>query len=104
MQIIVQRAPGDKQGPDIVDPLLVSEPVAVARGSREIDHSSTSRSIEQGNCPLMPYLAPGSLVNVTEAGSIYRGKLTAYAVTIDISEDGRDFSATCAITIEREMR
>ena len=104
MKIIVSRAPADRQGPDIVDPLLVTDPVGIARGTREIDYHSSNRSTERGNCILMPYMPTGSLVNVTEAGGSYKGLLKSYSVIIDISEDGRDFSATTAISIEREMR
>lgn len=103
MKIIVSRAPGDRPGPDIIDQLLTSEPAGIARGRREIDHSAAMRSIEQGNCPLLPYMATGSLVHVTEARCSYRGKLTLWATTIDISEDGREFTTTTAVAIEREV-
>ena len=101
MKIIVQRPPADKNGPDIVDPLLLTEPVAIARGTREIDYHSTNRSIENGNCILLPYMPSGSLINVTEATRIYRGKLKKYSITIDIS--GRVYTATSAVEIESEL-
>jgi hypothetical protein len=104
MKVIVQRAPGDRPGPDIIDALLVSEPAAIARGRREIDHSVAMRSIENGNCPLLPAMETGSLISVTGARGSYRGKLTMWATTIDISEDGRDFTATTAVSIEREVQ
>lgn len=102
MRIIAQRAPADYQGPDIVEALLTSELAGIARGRREINRHCSHRRVVRGNCPLLPYLATGSLVQVTAASGSYRGKLTAHAITIDISEDGRDFTATSAITIERE--
>jgi len=101
MKIIVERIPADKWGPNVVDPLLVTEPVALARGTREVDYHSTNRSLENGNCILLPYMASGSLINVTEANGSYRGKLKKYSVTIDVS--GRTFTATSAVEIEREM-
>jgi len=104
MKILVTRQPANKQGPDVVDPLLVTEQAGIARGTREIDYYSSNRSIERGNCPLLPFMPTGSTINVTEQDGAYRGKLTGYALTIDIGEDGRDFSATTAISIEREMR
>jgi hypothetical protein len=103
MKILVTRSPADRQGPDIVDPLLTTEPAGIARGTREIDYHSTNRVSVRGNCPLLPYMASGALVNVTDAVGSYRGKLKGYAVTIDISPDGREFTATTALTIEREM-
>jgi len=103
MKIIVSRPPADRPGPDIVEALLTSEPAAIARGRREIDHSTALRSIESGNCPLLPAMATGSLISVTTARGSYRGKLTLWATTIDISEDGGDFTATTAVTIEREV-
>ena len=103
MKIIVERSPADRPGPDIIDALLVSEPAAIARGRREIDHSTAMRSMENGNCPLLPAMETGSLLHVTTARGSYRGKLTLWATTIDISEDGRDFTATTAVIIEREV-
>lgn len=103
MKIIVSRLPGDRPGPAIVDPLLVTEPVGVARGTGEIDYSA-SKSDERGTCLLMPYMPTGSMMHVTEAGGSYRGKLTAYSIVIDISDDGREFTATSPIAIERLMR
>jgi hypothetical protein len=103
MKIIVTRPPADKQGPDITDALLVTDPAGIARGRREIDYHGSNRSQERGNCPLLPYMPTGSLMAVTEAGGGYRGKLQSYAITIDIGEDGREFSVTTAISIEREM-
>lgn len=104
MKILVTRQPGSKQGPDIVDPLLTTDQAGVARGTREIDYHGSNRSIERGNCPLLPYIPTGATISVTEQDGAYRGKLTGYALTVDIGEDGRDFSVTTAISIEREMR
>lgn len=103
MRITVFRLPGDKQGPDIVEPLLTTDPAGIARGAREIDHHSTNRSIERGNCVLMPYMPTGSLIHVTEATGSYRGKLTGFSIVIDIDESGREFTATTAVNIEKEM-
>ncbi len=102
MKILVSRSPGDKQGPDVVDPLLVTDPVRVARGTREIDFSA-SKTIERGNCPLHGYMVTGKLCQITIGGEVFRGKVTAYSVTIDISEDGKDFSPSSSVTIERLM-
>lgn len=104
MKIIVTRQPGNKQGPDIVDPLLVTEQAGVARGTREIDYHGSNRNIERGNCALLPHIPTGATINVTERDGAYRGKLTGYALTVDIGENGREFSVTTAISIEREMR
>lgn len=101
MKIIVERVPANKWGPDVVDPLLTTEVVGIARGTREIDYHSTNRSMENGNCILLPYMASGSLINVTEATRVYKGKLKKYSVTIDVS--GRVYTATSAVEIEKEM-
>lgn len=103
MKIEVTRAPADRQGQDIVDALLTTEQAGIERGRQEIDRHSTNRMIERGTCPQLPHMATGILVNVTTARGSYRGQLTSWALTIDISEDGREFSATTAISIEREM-
>jgi hypothetical protein len=102
MKIIVQRAPGDKQGDDIVDSVLVTDIVGRARGMREID-ASASKIIERGNCPLHGYMETGKLAQLTMAGQVLRGKVTAYSFTIDISADGREFTPSTSVTIERLM-
>jgi len=104
MKILVTRQPANKQGTDVVDPLLVTEPAGVARGTREIDYHGSNRSQERGNCPQLPYMPTGATISVTEQDGAYRGKLTGYALTVDIGENGRDFSVTTAISIERKMR
>jgi hypothetical protein len=103
MKIIVSRAPGNKQGQDITDALLTAEPAGIARGTREIDYHSSNRIQIRGNCPLLPYMPTGSLVNVSESAGSYRGKLQSYSLSVDISDNGREFSATTSISIEREM-
>ena len=39
IRIKVQRGFGVRQGPDVVDALLATEPAALARGAKEIDAS-----------------------------------------------------------------
>ncbi len=104
MKIIVSRDPADKQGPDIIDSLLTDEVVGRARGTREIDFNYSNRYLEQGNCPLLPYMPTGSLVNVTESSGSYRGKLSSYSIIIDIDVEGATYTASSAIAIEREMK
>ena len=100
MKIKVQRIPADKQGPDIIDPLLTSEVVGVARGTREIDYSA-SKMVERGNCPLLPFIPTGKFVAISMPGQTLKGKVTQYSFTIDISTDGKTFSPSSSVTIER---
>lgn len=103
MRIEVVRHPGDRRGPDIVDALLTTEQAGIERGRQEIDRNCSNRMIENGNCPQLDYMATGSLVSVTNARGSYRGKLKSWALTIDIDQEGREFSVATSITIEREM-
>jgi len=100
MKIVVTRSPSDKQGPDVVDAILTTEVAGIARGQREIDFHSSNRTIERGNCPLLDYLATGSLVNVTKSTRTYRGKLKTWATKIDIDQE--KYTAITSISIERE--
>lgn len=102
MRIIAQRAPADYQGPDIVDDLLTSELAGIARGRREINYHCSHRTKIAGNCLLLPYIATGSLVQVTRASGRYRATLASHAITVDISEDGREFTVTSAVVLEKE--
>jgi len=102
ISIIVQRAPADRQGPDISDPLIATEAQAMARGRAEIDQNSTDRVQSSETCPMLGYMPPGSILSVTDVQlGQYRAMLKSFAVTIDRQADG-SFSAVTNITKERE--
>ena len=76
IDIVVQRAAGDRPGSDIVDPLLGSVPAALSRGRAEIDAAHPVRKLRltttfQGDLRL------GQLIDVQDSlrGQISRGKL-----------------------------
>lgn len=98
--VIVQRPPADRQGPDIISPLITSESIAVARGTAEIDLECSNRVLVSGAIPVQAAILPGTVVAVTdlETGA-WRGMLRQFAVTIDRSEQG--LTATANVTIER---
>ena len=73
MQIIVQRAPADRQGPDISDPLLTAPIAARERGRVEIDRESTDRVLVQITGPYLGWLSPGSLVEYRGRRGSWRG-------------------------------
>lgn len=100
ISVIAQRAPGDKQGPDISEPLITSNVVAVERGRNEIDRNSTNREIVTGSGPLRGFIRPGSLVEVMdfEAGP-WRGMVTGCA--LNLTRGDGDFSADINLTVER---
>ena len=99
MKIIVQRGVGDKPGPDIIDPLLTTELVCRERGRQAID-SSESKVIEQGNCPLLPYMETGKVTQVSLSDTVFIGKVTGYSFTIDMSP----FSQSSSVNIKRVRR
>jgi len=102
LQTIVQRAPGDKPGPDISDPLLSTADAQRARGRGEINENCSSRVNVSGNGPADGYVEPCSLTQVTDAqvGQV-RAIIDSCALTIDIS--GGSLTATSSITFEREQ-
>lgn len=100
MQITVQRAPADRQGPDVVDALLTSDLVGRARGAREVDYSSTDRIIEACQCPAHDYMRTGSMVQVTEAARRWRGVVRYWSLTISL--DGDNYTADTRLSVERE--
>lgn len=100
ISVIVQRAPGDRQGPDISDPLIVTEAVAVARGTAEIDRNCSDRKQVDGAMPISAWRQPREIVAVTDAEEgVYRGMVTRFARTIDRRRD--QLTAEDSITIER---
>jgi len=102
ISIIVERSPGDNQGPDIVDSLIATEVQAVERGRVEIDKQSTNRMIISGSCPMRSYMEPGKLVQVSdlEQGN-YIAMLRSYS--FDISIEVGSFSATTSVVLEKSL-
>lgn len=78
INIIVQRGFGDKQGPDISDPLLTDTIVAISRGTKEIDQA-TSIYAETLRTTFRKGVALGQLVEVHDAlqGVSWRGKIVS---------------------------
>jgi len=100
ISVIVQRPPADRQGPDISDPLITSEPVAVERGRNEIDYHSSNRETITGSGPLRSFIRPGLLVQVADMESAaYRAKVTACALVLTRSDTS--FVADINLTLER---
>jgi len=100
ISIIVERAPADRTGDDLVDPLLTSEPAARERGRNEIDAQSTDRVIQTASGPHRRWVQPGSLVEYHGRRGTWRGKLTRCAITL--SRDGSSFTADRSLEMERE--
>jgi len=100
ISVIVQRTPADRQGPDISDPLITSEPVAVERGRNEIDYHSSNREFISGNGPLRGFIRPGLLVRVADMENApYLAKVTACALVLTRSDT--NFEADINLTLER---
>jgi hypothetical protein len=102
MQITVSRAPTDNQGPDIVDDLLTTDQVGLARGRRNVDYSSTNRINESCQCPAHSYIPTGSLAGVTEAADKWRGLNRYWSLTLTVDTGGESFTADTRLSIERE--
>jgi hypothetical protein len=79
---IIQRAPGDKPGEDIVSEVLVSEAAKIERGRNEINYSSTDMILKTGAVVSSQFIAPGSLIEIQDRTGNSRGMLTSYSVSI----------------------
>lgn len=102
ISIIVERSPGDNQGPDIVDSLIASDVQAIERGRIEVDRQCTNRMIVSGSCPMRSYMEPGKLIQVSdlEQGN-YVAMLRSYS--FDIRIGAGDFSATTSVVLEKSL-
>lgn len=102
MQITVTRDAADQQGPDIIDDLLVTDPVGISRGRREIDYSyPAGRELVACQCPKHGYIETGSLASVIEAQNRYAGIVRYWSLTLTIDENGTRYTADTRMTIER---
>jgi len=101
IHVIVERDPGDKQGPDISDPLIVSVPGALERGRGEIDANCSPREIVSSNGPFKEYIPPGSMVEVADKEQlVWRGMVKSCAIVIN--RNGAKYTADTNLTVERE--
>lgn len=100
ISIIVQRAPADRPGPDISDPLLTAPIAARERGRIEIDRESTDRQLVSVTGPFRAWLAPGSLVEYRGRRATWRGLVRRAGISITRSEG--EFRADLALELERE--
>lgn|SRR5574340_751802 len=98
IEILVSRAPGDKRGPAISDPLITSVPVALAKGGCEINRRISNRKQLGIATVLMPLQLPGGLVGVTTAKGRRVGTLRAMEKQYQIN--GSEFTADCRMTVE----
>lgn len=83
IEVLVQRGLADKQGPDIVDALLSTVPAAVARGTYEINASTsvdtvTLRSVYRSS------VVVGDFIEVHDAlqGKTWRGRVVSLSTNI----------------------
>ena len=83
IDIVVQRGLGDKPGPDIVDPLLSTIPAALARGTHEIN-ASTSVDVVTLRTVYRPNVSTGGFCEVHDAlqGVSWRGRIVGLTTNI----------------------
>lgn len=95
----MQRAPADRPGPDITDPLLTSETAALERGRTEIDANCSDRATVSVSGPHRRWVQAGALVEFHGRRSTWKGIVNRCALTI--TRDGDNFTATRSLEIER---
>ncbi|SDP69887.1 hypothetical protein [Desulforhopalus singaporensis] len=101
MQITVKRAPADNQGPNIIDHLLTSDVVGVARCRGEIDYHSTDRDEPNCNCPKHDFIETGTIARVGDRYGLWAGMVRWCQLTVTISGD--HYAANMSLNIEREV-
>jgi len=95
--MIVQRGLGDKQGADIIDPLINSVLVGLSRGQSEIDENGENLQQVVINTVFRSGVKLGHLAEVSDSlqGVTWRGKI------IGISHVSRSGTLTTDLTIRR---
>ena len=97
VDLVVRRNPGDLCGDDIVDPLVTTELVALARGRNELDRLATVKVPVQLRTVFRPGVALGQLVEVQDSmqGITYRAKI------INIQHQIEQTRAVTVLIVER---
>ncbi len=99
MQIIVQRSPGDRQGPDITVRTVRGAAALSQLGRNKIDHNCSDRAIVNGVCRYQPGVRPGSVVALQDAElGLRKGIIDGDYMEISRTPDG--FSASLTVKME----
>lgn len=101
IEIIAQRPPANKQGDEIVAPLLTSEEAARERGRQEIDAQCTDRELVSITGPYRGWSNPGALVEFLGRRGSWQGVLRR--VSMSISRENDQFTADIRMEIEKEL-
>jgi len=96
IDILVQRGNGDIAGSPVVDPLISSIPVAIARGRAEIDAQQSVRKLRLVTS-FDARVRPGLLVDVVDgtSGICRRGKI----VGVEHVADGQTVSTRLDVEV-----
>lgn len=88
-EIIVIRGDGDRPGDTIVDALMSTVPVALARGRNEIDQAALADGLTL-TTGFLPEAALGYLIEVVDPpqGAAWRGKITGIEHQISVDSSG----------------
>jgi hypothetical protein len=99
IDIFVQRGPGDKRGDDIVDSLIGSLPVAIARGRNELDERAQPMQTVTMETVYRDGVRLGQLARVLDsrAGVAWMGKI------VGISHRGAGVERTTTLRIKRPV-
>jgi len=84
LDVVVQRGDGSRAGPDIIDPLITSPYVAIARGTCEIDESTSYVDVQLVAFHT-PGLKTGETIEVIDSttGTFWRGKVCSIEISMD---------------------
>lgn len=100
MQIIVQRSPGNRRGPDITVSTVTGTAALSQVGRNAIDRKCSDRYIINGVCRWQPGVRPGSVVAIEDADlGLRKGVVDGDFMELSRTTDG--FSA--GLTVKLEM-
>lgn len=103
ISVIVERAPADKQGDDIVDALITANNVALERGRNEIDSNFTNRESVSSTGPCQGYMRQGRLIEISDSEQLaWRGIIRT--VAINVTAGIGSYERMINLTIERESQ
>jgi len=92
---IVQRAPADKPGEDIVSSIFVSENAKVFRGTQEINYNSTDRVIKTCGLVSHEFVRPGLLASISSNSVVANGKVTDFSVSYELGQLSANITVEC---------
>lgn len=103
MGIIVERAPADTPGSDVIDSALTTEAAMLERGRYECNVHAQDRIRITASLLSTAFVKPGSLAEVVGTRGTTKELVTSFSLELSLSANSSDLGVSTQIMMERPV-